>query len=450
MKLRAKLSLSLAVLACFSGSTSAHATLPDGLWQQRGYGRIHQVKDGKLGSWTIGKGYCYKGGTSYSALDRTEALSPAYYVAYEQGGITPYHFDRLTGLPPECGKAFESKDPFVNFDSLWQQFYDHYGLFDLKKSDWLKVYREFRPRVTATMTDDALWAVITEMLQTLDDGHVNLSGPDRSWYPKRNRSLQQALNGKNEDEFVSAAWERLPKLHVRRHLEFAFENRLAWGEVDKSVAYLAINKMRTVDHDDGSLQSEVSQIEEIFDTKIGPFLAKYPKLIVDLRVNDGGADAVALAIASRLAAGKCLAFRKISLGLGSMSTGANVYTEPAVGKAPLETSIVILTSPQTASASEIFLLAMKAQPNVQLIGERSWGVFSDEWAGRMPNGWAFTMSNERYVDPAGRDYEGVGIDPDIEVQVFKEGDLIKNSRPSFERGLRQVRKMKFDRTASCK
>ncbi len=76
--------------------------------------------------------------------------------------------------------------------------------------------------------------------------------------------------------------------------------------------------------------------------------------------------------------------------------------------------IVVLTSQQTPSAAEVFLLGLQARGNVTFIGERSYGAFSDVLAKALPNGWGITLSNERYLNSQGKNYENIGLPVDHE------------------------------------
>jgi C-terminal processing protease CtpA/Prc len=77
-------------------------------------------------------------------------------------------------------------------------------------------------------------------------------------------------------------------------------------------------------------------------------------------------------------------------------------------------SIVVLTSQKTPSAAEVFLLGLQARGNVTFIGERSYGAFSDALTKALPNGWGITLSNERYLNYHGENYENIGLPLDHE------------------------------------
>jgi C-terminal processing protease CtpA/Prc len=87
----------------------------------------------------------------------------------------------------------------------------------------------------------------------------------------------------------------------------------------------------------------------------------------------------------------------------------------------LNRPIIVLTSSTTLSAAEIQVLSLMTLPHVTLIGEQTYGIFSDMLLKILPNGWEFTLSNEQYLTPEGESYEQTGIPPDIVVNGAEAG-----------------------------
>ena len=81
------------------------------------------------------------------------------------------------------------RDPEKNFEALWKTFYKRYPFFDLRKVDWKKQYATFRPKVTKDTTDDELFDIFCQMLDPLNDGHVELEakvhGKKRYFTPEK-------------------------------------------------------------------------------------------------------------------------------------------------------------------------------------------------------------------------------------------------------------------------
>ena len=67
-----------------------------------------------------------------------------------------------------------SNDPLGNFDALWEEYNELYGLFRLKGIDWVAMRATYRSRLSDESTEAELYEVLVEMLDELNDGHVGL------------------------------------------------------------------------------------------------------------------------------------------------------------------------------------------------------------------------------------------------------------------------------------
>jgi tricorn protease-like protein len=67
-----------------------------------------------------------------------------------------------------------ARNPERNFELLWRTFHNAYPFFELRKVDWNKQYKIYRPRVTRNTTSDELFDIFCAMLRPLNDGHVEL------------------------------------------------------------------------------------------------------------------------------------------------------------------------------------------------------------------------------------------------------------------------------------
>ena len=81
--------------------------------------------------------------------------------------------------------------PRGNFEALWKIIDTKYCFLEYKKEtyglDWDEVYRRYSNRLTDDMNNKALFQVLSEMLEELRDGHVNLvsyheTSQYREWY----------------------------------------------------------------------------------------------------------------------------------------------------------------------------------------------------------------------------------------------------------------------------
>lgn len=72
-----------------------------------------------------------------------------------------------------------------NFDALWTVVDEHYCFFEEKGIDWNDVYDRYRPRVNPKMRGLDFFNLCAEMLDELQDGHVNLSSSFKTSYYRK-------------------------------------------------------------------------------------------------------------------------------------------------------------------------------------------------------------------------------------------------------------------------
>ena len=81
--------------------------------------------------------------------------------------------------------AMINREPEKNFEKLWETFHNRYPFFELRNVDWRKQYDTFRSKVTRKTSDDGLFDILCQMLDPLDDGHVELKAKARGDRKKR-------------------------------------------------------------------------------------------------------------------------------------------------------------------------------------------------------------------------------------------------------------------------
>ena len=73
--------------------------------------------------------------------------------------------------------------PDGNFEALWKIIDEHYCFLEYKNQeyglDWNKIHADYKKRLTSGMSNEQLFDVLSEMLNELRDGHVNLVSKDR-------------------------------------------------------------------------------------------------------------------------------------------------------------------------------------------------------------------------------------------------------------------------------
>jgi len=159
-------------------------------------------------------------------------------------------------------------------------------------------------------------------------------------------------------------------------------------------------------------KSEMEGLNTTLD-KVMTDLNQAKAIVLDVRFNGGGKDEVAMEIIKRFNPEKHKVFNK-------KAKYDNGYTEPnyiylnAYNK-PYTKPVYLLTSQQSASATEIMVLSSLQLEHVTRVGDHTEGVFSDVLDKELPNGWEVGLSNEVYLDTKGNNYEGRGIPADIDL-----------------------------------
>ncbi|WP_286760639.1 S41 family peptidase [Salegentibacter sp. UBA1130] len=135
-------------------------------------------------------------------------------------------------------------------------------------------------------------------------------------------------------------------------------------------------------------------------------------MIVDLRFNGGGYETVALELLNYFVA-QDKEIIKIKARTKEGFTPAQIISLQPETQNPKK--IYLLISPVTASAAEIFALGALSYSNIEILGTKSAGIFSEILWKKLPNGWEYSLSNEVYMDREGRAYEKEGVPVDYEL-----------------------------------
>lgn len=127
--------------------------------------------------------------------------------------------------------------------------------------------------------------------------------------------------------------------------------------------------------------------------------------VLDLRGNGGGYRDDAIAIASHFVRGTVVTTHE--RGAAPQAFGAKA------GVAPLGAPLAVLVDGGSASASEIVAGAIQDGKTGTVIGTRTFGKGLVQETFPLPSGAALKLTTARYLTPAGRDIDRIGIAPDL-------------------------------------
>jgi carboxyl-terminal processing protease len=130
-------------------------------------------------------------------------------------------------------------------------------------------------------------------------------------------------------------------------------------------------------------------------------------VVLDLRDNSGGLLDEAVAVASVfLDGGPVVSYQR---------RGKLAQTLDAFEGGDVSTPLVVLVNPSTASAAEVVAAALQERNRAVVVGTRTYGKGSVQEPSTLSDGSALELTVGRYLTPAGRSLDGVGVEPDVMV-----------------------------------
>jgi carboxyl-terminal processing protease len=446
-----ELILFLTVVTVILISSCSKKTL-NGTWKSIGYGQRIDITDSITTMYDIHNNGCnvnFKVPTSYlkTLIEIIKINKDSLKI---KQGITEYDFIKISNK--ECKDQTGDKNPITNFNALWNTFNENYSSFDIRQIDWADSRNKYRKELTEQTTDKELYSIINTMLTELNDGHVSIEIPeflDKEIQEKKDSTelLRKVILNKINAKYLS-------KVNSYN------KGTINFGLVNDNVSYIQLNDLEQLaDYRiDQSFNEE--EYRNIYENKsesssnnekdIINGIKKYMKLIyksikntshciIDLRFNDGGLDEAGLEFLRYFTSERKEAFNKQAKTESGFTREQKIFIEPA--KKHFKGKVYVLTSHQTASAAEVFVLSSLNLPNTIRIGSNTEGIFSDILSKKLPNGWTYALSNEIYKSTKGINFEKVGIPPDYKIEYsIDDKEFYKNLLHELNNGDKAIEK----------
>jgi Peptidase family S41 len=441
----------------------------DGFWQSDGYGLLVEIQGPRMTTFQTTSISCVRWWTARRS-DRSDTSSEAVFkrgdadirltlgsssdalLMREGPSISYVSLRRASGQPKTCSETLEDT-PLNNYAVFWQTFAEQFALFPVYRIDWVAIDRKFRPKVTPSTSPEELFGILRAMILPFHNAHTNINAASigRQYLGYRpvseiGRRLQSTSSLSIEDILALFSQEaRRSKAIIESRYSVGplrqYANEMIdFGMLKDSIGYLRILAFEGYTKD-GSFEQGAAALQEALD-EVFTGAERMKGLIIDVRVNTGGADPLALAIASRLAGAKYLAYSKVTR---NNLSGPLHFTSPQPAWVDVSTrpgyrgSVVLLIGPETISGGETFAMALMGRtPRVTFVGENTQGVFSDVWGRKLPSGWTFGVPTELYLTSSGKSFDGQGVPPDIRVSVFPKADLEAGRDGPLERAIRVI------------
>lgn len=144
------------------------------------------------------------------------------------------------------------ESPEANFESLWKIIDEQYCFLEYKKQeyglDWDEVHERYAKRITSSMGSEALFEVLSEMVNELRDGHVNLhsslaSSQYREWfdaYPRNFSDSIQSIYLRKDYVNSSGLTYQILENNIGYIYCSSFSNGIGDGNLDQTLHKLAV------------------------------------------------------------------------------------------------------------------------------------------------------------------------------------------------------------------
>lgn len=302
-------------------------------------------------------------------------------------------------------------DPQTNFDALWHILDQKYCYFDTKNIDWNGVRTIYEPKATQATTSIELFDVLAQIIDTLQDGHVNLYSPFdisrcRGWFENYPSNFNESV--------------------IYDSLYLGKNYRIAGGFNYNTINQGNIGYMRYASFSSGFSSANFAYIDYQFKNCKG--------IIIDVRNNGGGDLDNSKIFASCFFKEKTLTGymrHKTGFGHSDFSDMEPMYVDPAI--APIDWSdkkVVVLCNRRCYSATNNFIVNVLQAPHVTVIGGTTGGGGGLPLSSELPNGWMIRFSAVPMYDQNQQETE-FGVDPHIFV-TMKSTDVAESKDTLIE------------------
>ena len=309
----------------------------------------------------------------------------------------------------------------------------------MSRINWDSLYAVSGAGISPETTDAALYLLLENILTALKDNHGYIAPTDEV-YEEAESLRANTENTPETREAEEYGDFQIAQMVTEHYLEEDLTKDswlLKWGKMKNNIGYIQVKSMWlyadlklsdslvkadgfvnayaeafTKMNEAEYINKEVEGVSRIMD-KVMKDLGNTECIILDVRFNGGGQDAVSLEILRRFNDKKIKVASKRAWYNSTYTKQLPIFLDAS--DSPYGNPVYILTSQQSASATDFLALASLELKHVKRIGSHTSGALSDALEKHLPNGWYFSVSNEEYKDNNGICYESIGIPVDYDL-----------------------------------
>lgn len=314
----------------------------------------------------------------------------------------PLQFTTGAGETPAGEEKEENSANKESVDQLLEAITTQYSHRDRLGIDWPTLFKSNRGPLDAARDPREFAQLAATLLSKAKDKHL--------WMKHGEKIVPSYINPVTPN----VNFRRLPQLvpNWKQHSPV-----LASGQWEDGVGYIWIG---TWSH------GKIPQLKPIFD--ILDDFKNAPALILDVRGNGGGDERIPQSVAGCFIEKPTVYAKHVIVdpdAPGGFGAPRERVLVPNTKRTAYRGKIAVLSGPVVISSCEAFLLMMKQVPDAVLVGTSSQGASGKPQPVELENGVIALLPCWKAMTPDGVEFEGIGIPPDISVNV---------SRAAIERG----------------
>ncbi|HMF70577.1 MAG TPA: S41 family peptidase [Flavitalea sp.] len=421
-----------------------------GYWKSIGNGYILDATGDSVLLYSYTTNFCYKekndyaegllnGQARFKRVNDTISILPTDYGDKTSHLQIKNDYVQINSLP-EGTISFSQMTQLGSqtlFDLFVETMQENYAFSKERNMNWKAIHEEYGRKVTQKTTTAELFRIIGDIVTITKDHHTKIiseAGQTLQYKGTKSgdivaESFKEQSSVKNLNDYINTFfttnYKNISDSLLHGNGKKVANGKIEWGSLNSSVGYISIYSFTDFAPEGFSRKQQIDSIYIAMEQIIGA-LANKDVLVLDISFNFGGYDAAFLQIAGFFTDKPTLAYTSQVYNNGRFYDESKVYIYPA-GKMQYTKPVYLLMTDISRSAAEGFAMAMKALPQVKLVGTNTMGIQSG-MLGKSIGNFYSTSSNQRLLDPHGNFYETTGITPDIQLPVISTGNIFRGHK----------------------